>query len=152
MEGFQYETIDKQLERYRTNEAIDYEDLQERENSSMKDGVEAEIRDLTNPTEIVEAILSKVSGSDRTKGYFVSALQHLLLMPEDDAEERLRMFQLVDSMLSYVAMDRRLPDMDLKQSLNFTVQNLLDKLHSCLCLGGTFITRCPGRVGFETWM
>jgi cytokinesis protein len=27
-------------------------------------------------------------------------------------------------------MDRRLPDMDLKQSLNFTVQSLLDKLHT----------------------
>ncbi|KAG9876011.1 FH2-domain-containing protein, partial [Aureobasidium melanogenum] len=40
------------------------------------------------------------------------------------------MFQLVDAMLSYVAMDRRLPDMDLKQSLNFTVQSLMDKLYT----------------------
>ena len=40
------------------------------------------------------------------------------------------MFQLVDAMLSYVAMDRRLPDMDLKQGLNLSVQHLLDKLHT----------------------
>ncbi|CRK21567.1 hypothetical protein BN1708_017882, partial [Verticillium longisporum] len=66
----------------------------------------------------------------KTQDYFLSALQHLLLIRDTDGEERLRMFQLVDSMLSYVAMDRRLPDMDLKQSLNFTVQSLLDKLHT----------------------
>ena len=129
MEGFQYDVIDKQIERFRTNEAIDYEDLLERENSSMKDSIEGEVKDLTDPAQIVDAIMQKVQGS-RTQDYFVSALQHLLLIRENDGEERLRMFQLVDSMLSYVAMDRRLPDMDLKQSLNFTVQSLLDKLHT----------------------
>lgn len=129
MEGFQYDVIDKQIERFRTNEAIDYEDLLERENSSIKDNVEGEVKDLSDPTQIVDAIMQKVQGS-RTQDYFVSALQHLLLIRDNDGEERLRMFQLVDSMLSYVAMDRRLPDMDLKQSLNFTVQSLLDKLHT----------------------
>src|SRR5205814_6201269 len=129
MEGFQYEVIDKQVERFRTNEAIDYEDLLERENSSMKDSIEGEVKDLTDPVQIVDTIMQKVQGS-KTQDYFVSALQHLLLMRENDGEERLRMFQLVDAMLSYVAMDRRLPDMDLKQALNFTVQNLLDKLYT----------------------
>ena len=129
MEGFQYDVIDKQIERFRTNEAIDYEDLLDRENSSMKDSVEGDVKDLNDPVQIVDAIMQKVQGS-RTQDYFVSALQHLLLMRDNDGEERLRMFQLVDSMLSYVAMDRRLPDMDLKQSLNFTVQSLLDKLHT----------------------
>jgi len=129
MEGFQYDVIDKQIEKYRQNEVIDYEDLLEREGSSMKDGVEPEIKDLNDPIQIVEAIMQKVNGS-RTQDYFVSALQHLLLIRDNEGEERLRMFQLVDNMLSYVAMDRRLPDMDLKQSLNFTVQSLLDKLHT----------------------
>ncbi|KAF4616206.1 hypothetical protein G7Y89_g15200 [Cudoniella acicularis] len=129
MEGFQYDIIDKQIERFRTNEAIDYEDLLERDNSSMKDSVEGEVKDLNDPVQIVDAIMQRVQGS-RTQDYFISALQHLLLIRENDGEERLRMFQLVDSMLSYVAMDRRLPDMDLKQSLNFTVQSLLDKLHT----------------------
>ncbi|KAI9813819.1 MAG: hypothetical protein M1827_003609 [Pycnora praestabilis] len=129
MEGFQYEVIDKQVERYRTNEAIDYEDLLERENSSMKDSIEGEVKDLNDPAQIVDAIMSKVQGS-RSQDYFLSAMQHMLLIRDNDGEDRLRMFQLVDSMLSYVAMDRRLPDMDLKQSLNFSVQSLLDKLHT----------------------
>lgn len=129
MEAFQYDLIDKQVEHFRTNEAIDYEDMLERENSSMKDSIEGEVKDLNDPTQIVDAIQQRLQGTP-TQDYFVSALQHLLLMRDNDGEERLRMFQLVDSMLSYVAMDRRLPNMDLKQSLNFTVQNLLDKLHT----------------------
>ncbi|ROW02816.1 hypothetical protein VSDG_01826 [Cytospora chrysosperma] len=129
MEAFQYDLLDKQIERYRSNEAIDYEDMLERENSSIKDSVEGEVKDLNDPVQIADAISARLQGS-KTQDYFVSALQHLLLIREGDGEERLRMFQLVDSMLSYVAMDRRLPDMDLKQSLNFTVQSLLDKLHT----------------------
>ncbi|KAJ9131083.1 Cytokinesis protein sepA [Pleurostoma richardsiae] len=129
MEAFQYELIDKQIERFRTNEAIDYEDMLDRENSSIKDNVEGEVKDLNDPVQIVDAIQTRLQGT-KTQDYFISALQHLLLIRDNDGEERLRMFQLVDSMLSYVAMDRRLPDMDLKQSLNFTVQTLLDKLHT----------------------
>lgn len=129
MESFQYELLDKQIERFRTNEAIDYEDMLERDNSSIKDNIDADVKDLSDPVQIVDAIQQRLQGS-RTNDYFVSALQHLLLMRANDGEERLRMFQLVDAMLSYVAMDRRLPNMDLKQSLNFTVQSLLDKLHT----------------------
>ncbi|KAK7720815.1 hypothetical protein SLS57_005353 [Botryosphaeria dothidea] len=129
MEGFQYEVIDKQVERYRTNEAIDYEDLLERENSSMVDSIEGEVKDMNDPSQIVDAIQNKINGT-RAQDYFLSAMQHMLLIRDNEGEDRLRLFQLVDSMLSYVAMDRRLPDMDLKQSLNFTVQSLLDKLYT----------------------
>ncbi|KAI9785266.1 MAG: hypothetical protein M1816_000452 [Peltula sp. TS41687] len=129
MEGFQYDVIDTQIKRYRINEGIDYEDIMERDTGSFKDGVEPERKDLNDPVEIVDAIMSRVRGT-RTQDYFLSTMQHLLLIRENNGEDRLRMFQLVDAMLSYVAMDRRLPDMDLKQSLNFSVQNLLDKLHT----------------------
>jgi cytokinesis protein len=129
MEGFQYEVIDKQIERYMANEAIDYEDLLERENSSMVDSVEGDVKDMNDPTQIADAIMTKLKDGP-AQNYFLSAMQHLLLIRETEGEDRLKMFQLVDSMLSYVAMDRRLPDMDLKQSLNFTVQSLLDKLYT----------------------
>lgn len=129
MGGFQYDVIDKQIERYMANEAIDYEDYLERENNSMVDDVEGEAKDLNDPSQIADAIMQKVAGS-RTQDYFLSAMQHLLIIRDTEGEDRLKMFQLVDQMLSYVAMDRRLPDMDLKQSLNFTVQSLLDKLYT----------------------
>ena len=130
MEGFQYDVIDKQIEQYMANEAVDYEDFLEHENSSMVDSVDGgETKDLNDPSQIAEAIMTKVGGT-RAQDYFLSAMQHLLLIRDTESEDRNRMFQLVDSMLSYVAMDRRLPDMDLKQSLNFTVQSLLDKLYT----------------------
>lgn len=129
MEGFQYEIIDKQVERFRENEAIDYEDLLQREGSSMKDSVEGEVKDMNDPLQITDAINSKILGS-RSHDYFLSAMQHMLLIRENAGEEGLRMFQLVDAMLSYVAMDRRLPDLDLRQGLTFTVQSLLDRLHT----------------------
>ncbi|KAF7712744.1 Uncharacterized protein PECH_003748 [Penicillium ucsense] len=129
MEGFQYEVIDKQIERFRENEAIDYEDLLQREGSSMKDSVEGEVKDMSDPLQIADAISTKINGT-RSHDYFLSAMQHMLLIRENSGEEGLRMFQLVDAMMSYVAMDRRLPDMDLRQGLNFTVQSLLDRLHT----------------------
>ncbi|EXJ80416.1 cytokinesis protein [Capronia coronata CBS 617.96] len=129
MESFQYDVIDKQVAKFRENEAIDYEDLLQREGSSMVDSIEGEVKDMTDPVQITDAIMSKIHGT-RTQDYFISAMQHMLLLRDNSPDERLRMFQLMDSMLSYVAMDRRLPDMDLKQSLNFSVQNLLDRLHT----------------------
>lgn len=129
MEDFQYEVIDKQIERYRTNEAIDYEDLLDREGGSIHESMEGEGRDLNDPVQIVEAIQQRVKGS-KEGDYFLSTLQHLLLIRDNEGEDRLKLFQLVESMLGYVAMDRRLPDMDLKQSLNFSVQSLLDKLYT----------------------
>ncbi|KIV98923.1 uncharacterized protein PV09_09310 [Verruconis gallopava] len=129
MEEFQYEVIDKQIEQYRTNKAIDYEDLLERDNASMVESVESEGRDINDPVQIAEAIQSKLLNT-KANDYFLSMMQHLLLLRDNDAEDRLRTFQLVEAMLSYVVMDRRLPDMDLKQSLNFTVQSLLDKLYT----------------------
>lgn len=129
MEEFQYDAIDKQIERFRENEAIDYEDLLQREGSSMKDSVEGEVKDMGDPMQIVDAIATKINGT-RAHDYFLSAMQHMLLIRENAGEEGLRMFQLVDAMMSYVAMDRRLPDLDLRQGLNFTVQSLLDRLHT----------------------
>ncbi|RJE18445.1 Cytokinesis protein sepA, partial [Aspergillus sclerotialis] len=129
MEGFQYEVIDKQIERFRENEAIDYEDLLQREGSSIKDSIEGEVKDMSDPLQIADAINSRINGS-RAHDYFLSAMQHMLLIRENSGEDGLRMFQLVDAMLSYVAMDRRLPDLDLRQGLTFTVQSLLDRLHT----------------------
>ncbi|KAG9810169.1 FH2-domain-containing protein, partial [Aureobasidium melanogenum] len=91
MEQFQYDIIDKQVERYRSNEIIDYEDLLEKEN--QVDGQDPEPQDLNDPVQIVQAIMSKVNGS-HSADYFVSSLQHLLLIRDNEAEDRLRMFQL----------------------------------------------------------
>lgn len=129
MQGFQYELIDKQIQKYEDDAATDYDELMERDGGSMADSIEGDPKDLNDPTAIVDAIMTKVQGS-QAQDYFLSSLQHLLLMRDNNHEDRLRMFQLVDSILGYVVMDRRLPDMELKASLNFSVQALMDKLHT----------------------
>jgi len=128
MEDFQYEVITKQVEGYRDHESIDYEDLFENGNSNTQGSAET-IKDLNDPVQVANAIMSRVNGS-RSQGYFLSAMQHMLLIQDNEGEDRLRMFQLVDSMLSHVAMDRKMPNTDLKESLNYTVQSLLDNLYT----------------------
>ncbi|KAF8427296.1 hypothetical protein EV426DRAFT_529656 [Tirmania nivea] len=127
MKQFKYELIDKQIERYEEDCQVDYEDLLERDGQSMIEGQEGEVKDLNDPVAIVEAINSRVQGS-RTQDYFISALHHLLLIRDDIGDDRLRQFQLIDAILGHVVMDRRMPDMDLKASLNFSIQNIVDKL------------------------
>jgi cytokinesis protein len=129
MQGFQYDLIDKQIQKYEEDAAVDYDELMERDGTSMVDSIEGDSKDLNDPAAIVDAIMAKIQGSS-TQDYFVSSLQHLLLMRDNTTEDRLRMFQLVDAILGYVVMDRRLPDMDLKASLNFSVQSLMDKLNT----------------------
>jgi len=127
MKQFKYELLDKQIERYEEDCQVDYEDLLERDGQSMIEDQEGEVKDLNDPVAIVEAINSRVQGS-RTQDYFISALHHLLLIKDDTGDDRLRLFQLIDAILGHVVMDRRMPDMDLKASLNFSIQNIVDKL------------------------
>ena len=127
MKHFKYELIDKQIERYEEDSQVDYEDLFERDGQSMMEGQEGEVKDPNDPVSIVEAINTKIQGS-RTQDYFISALHHLLLIKDDTGDDRLRLFQLIDAILGHVVMDRRMPDMDLKASLNFSIQGILDKL------------------------
>lgn len=128
MADFQYDVIDKQIDRYRDNEAIDYEDILSQQGGRSRDSVYT-VKDMQDPVQIAEAIQSRVAGS-KTSDYFLSSMQNMLLLRENDSEDMQRMFQLVNSMLSYVAMDRRLPDLELKQSLNFTMQSVLDRMYT----------------------
>jgi cytokinesis protein len=129
LEEIQYEPVDQQVDKYRTNEAVDYEEMLERgDNDSLEDG-EGQQRDLNDPVLIIEYIQKKIINTEAYNP-FISSLQHLLLMMQNDSGDSLRALKLVDGMLNYVAMDRRLPDMELKQALNFTVQGLLDKIYT----------------------
>lgn len=128
LEEIQYDPVEQQIDKYRTNEAIDFEEMVDRENGSHMEG-EVEQKDLSDPVQIVDYIQKKIANTDAYNP-FISSMQHLLLMLQNDPGDSLRAFKLVDGMLNYVAMDRRLPDMELKQALNFTVQSLLDRIYT----------------------
>ena len=56
MEIFGFNLIDRQVEKFRENEIIDYEDMLQRKSWSHVDVVEPEVKDLTDPKEEMEVI------------------------------------------------------------------------------------------------
>lgn len=122
MQQFHYDALTEQLQKYDEAAALDYEDLLNVER-------EEDIRSMDDPTEIVSEIWSRVKETE-AEGFFLSAMQHFLLVREDPTDEGARMFQLVDALLSHVVMDRINPDADLSNVLNFSVQSILDRLQT----------------------
>lgn len=119
---FNYENINKQLQKYDESAAVDYEDLLSIER-------EEDIKDMDNPVDITNEIWSRVKETS-AEGFFVSAMQHFLLVREDPSDDGARMFQLVDALLSHVVMDHINPEADVGNVLNFSVQAILDRLQT----------------------
>ncbi|KAK9386817.1 hypothetical protein V1515DRAFT_104580 [Lipomyces mesembrius] len=122
MQQFKYELVNEQIQQYDDAAALDYEDLMERQQ-------EDEIRDLDDPVEIAEDIWRRVRGTP-SEDFFVSSMQHLLLVRDDKSDDRANAYKLIDGILSYVVMDRILPDRDLRSTLQYSIQEIMNKMHS----------------------
>ncbi|KAK9373598.1 uncharacterized protein V1513DRAFT_402661 [Lipomyces chichibuensis] len=122
MQQFNYELVNEQIQQYDDAAALDYEDLMERQQ-------EDEIRDLDDPVEIAEDIWRRVRGTP-SEDFFVSSMQHLLLVRDDKNDDRANAYKLIDGILSYVVMDRILPDRDLRSTLQYSIQEIMNKMHS----------------------
>ncbi|KAK9448642.1 uncharacterized protein V1518DRAFT_405912 [Limtongia smithiae] len=120
MQKFEYDVINEQIQQYEDTAALDYEDLMELQQ-------EDEIRDLDDPVEIAENIWSRVKNTP-SEDFFISAMQHMLLVRDERPDDRARVFKLVDGVLSYIAMDRVLPDQDLRSTLRYTVEDILGRM------------------------
>src|SRR5260221_696164 len=96
--GFHYVGLDTQLAKY--------EELLEKDHKQLLQNFNQDIlRDMTDPYDVYRAILSSVEGTDAFK-YFLSAMQHLLLVRADD-EVKTRYYQLVDSLVTSVVLDKK---------------------------------------------
>lgn len=122
MQLFKYDLISEQIQKYDEAAAVDYEDLLSLERVE-------DIKSMDDPSDIAQEIWSRVKGT-YAEGYYLSAMQHFLLVREDPTDEGARMFQLVDAILSHVVMDRISPDKDLRNVMNFSVQNILSRLET----------------------
>ncbi|KAK9481287.1 hypothetical protein V1514DRAFT_365163 [Lipomyces japonicus] len=122
MQEFNYDLINEQIQQYEDVAALDYEDL-------MDQRQEDEIRDLDDPVEIAEDIWQRVKGTP-SEDFFVSSMQHLLLVRDNPNDDRSHAFKLIDGILSYIVMDRIMPDRDLRTTLQFSVQEILNKMYS----------------------
>ena len=96
--AFAYPKIDRQLEAYETLAEEDRAQL-------IRTFDEGILRDVSDPYDVYRAIMSSVEGS-QAQSYFLSAMQHLLLIRED-GDVRTRYFQLIDSLVTSVVMDKK---------------------------------------------
>lgn len=91
--------IDKQLRLLQKTLDEDEDKLRERLDQEI-------LKDLTNPQDVYNAITSKVQDT-KARDYFLSMMQHLLLIREDGAP-MVHYYQLIDSLVTDVVLDKKL--------------------------------------------
>jgi cytokinesis protein len=97
--NFGVTTIDKQITKIKDLFMEDEKILRER----LDQGI---LQDLTNPQDVFNAIHAKTDGT-RARNYFLSMMQHLLLIRED-GQSMVHYYQLLDSIVTDVILDNKL--------------------------------------------
>ncbi|RXW21019.1 hypothetical protein EST38_g4845 [Candolleomyces aberdarensis] len=79
------------------------------------------LKDLENPQDVFNAISSKTKGT-KAQDYFLSMMQHLLLIRED-GQPLVHYYQLLDSIVTDVVMDKKLAGAE--QRLGYSVERII---------------------------
>ena len=111
---FGFPEIDGQISTIRRVILADEKEFQERFHQET-------LRDLTNPQDVFNAIHEKTKGT-RATNYFLSMMQHLLLIREE-GQPMVHYFQLLDSIITDVVMEKKL--LGAEQRLGFPVSQLI---------------------------
>ncbi|CDS00429.1 hypothetical protein [Sporisorium scitamineum] len=120
MHAFKNPDLDAQIGVFEKGAEADHEDVVETFNKEV-------LTDLSDPVDVFRAIVGKVEGS-RAYDFFLSALQHLLLIRRD-GDDLVHYYQLIDSMVTSVVMDRKgaVEGNDLSSLLGVSVNNVLSR-------------------------
>ena len=112
--------LDVQMSVYEKNAAADQEEMMESFHQST-------VKDLNDPQDVFRLVMDRVQDS-RAKDFFMSALQHLLFIQRDGAD-LVHFYQLIDSMISTVVMDRdgAATNADLESLMGTSLNNVLDR-------------------------
>ncbi|KAG0052875.1 hypothetical protein BGZ83_002023 [Gryganskiella cystojenkinii] len=119
MRSLNHDLIDRQLNIYEDEAENDYEDMIEFYNHKI-------LHDMSDPYDVFHALLRSVESS-RAYDFFLSLLQHMLLIREE-GDLRIRYFQLMDAIVTQVVLDRRGITDDFDQKLGISVNQLVSKL------------------------
>ncbi|GJJ73060.1 hypothetical protein EMPS_05418 [Entomortierella parvispora] len=119
MRSLNHDLIDRQLNIYEDEAENDYEDMIEFYNHKI-------LHDMSDPYDVFHALLRSVESS-RAYDFFLSLLQHMLLIREE-GDMRIRYFQLMDAIVTQVVLDRRGVTDDFDQKLGISVNQLVSKL------------------------
>ena len=98
-ESFGYDTTNKHVEILKLSLEDDEKALRERMDQDI-------LKDLANPEDVYKALLAKTQNS-KAKDYLLSMFQHLLLVRED-GPALAHYYQLIDSMVTDLVMDKQL--------------------------------------------
>jgi len=99
LKDFGHSSMDRIILQIETEEQDDARELARDYNQDL-------LRDMSNPHDIFNAILASVQGT-RAHDFFLSSMQHLLLIRDDDDETRMRYFQLIDQLITSVVLDQK---------------------------------------------
>ena len=99
LSSFGVSTIDARIEELRDILEEDEQRLRERMNQEI-------LQDLNNPADVYSAIVDKIKDT-KAREYFLSMMQHMLLIHEDGAP-MVHYFQLIDSLVTDVVLDKKL--------------------------------------------
>jgi cytokinesis protein len=89
---------------------------------SLKERLDQEIlKDFTNPEDVYRAITARVKGS-KAEDYFLSMMQHLLLIREE-GQPMVHYYQLLDGIVTDVVMDKKLEGAE--QRLGYSVERVI---------------------------
>ncbi|THH08533.1 hypothetical protein EW145_g2635 [Phellinidium pouzarii] len=115
---FGYPQIERQLD------LID--NLIDADERALRDVLDQEIlRDYSNPQDVYSAIVAKTQGS-KALDYFLSAMQHLLLIHEEGPALN-HYYQIIDSAVTDIVLDRKLNGAESK--LGTSVQRIIAQLN-----------------------
>ncbi|KAG0049422.1 hypothetical protein BGZ83_005772 [Gryganskiella cystojenkinii] len=119
MRSLNHDLIDRQLNIYEDEAENDYEDMVEFYNHQI-------LHDMSDPYDVFHALLRSVESS-RAYDFFLSLLQHMLLIREE-GDLRIRYFQLMDAIVTQVVLDRKGITDDFDQKIGISVNQLVSKL------------------------
>ncbi|KAF9147778.1 hypothetical protein BG015_010519, partial [Linnemannia schmuckeri] len=119
MRDLKHDLIDRQLNIYEDEAENDYEDMIEFYNHQI-------LHDMSDPYDVFHALLRSVESS-RAYDFFLSLLQHMLLIREE-GDLRIRYFQLMDAIVTQVVLDRRGITDNFDQKFGISVNQLVGKL------------------------
>ncbi|KAG0304695.1 hypothetical protein BGZ98_005170 [Dissophora globulifera] len=119
MRALNHDLIDRQLNIYEDEAENDHEDMIEFYNHKI-------LHDMSDPYDVFHALLRSVESS-RAYDFFLSLLQHMLLIREE-GDLRIRYFQLMDAIITQVVLDRRGITDNFDQKLGISVNQLVSKL------------------------
>jgi cytokinesis protein len=102
------------------------QDALDEDERKLRERLDQEIlKDLNNPQDVYNALCAKTDGT-KAKGYFLSMMQHLLLIHEE-GQPMVHYFQLLNSLVTDVVLDKKLANAE--QRLGLTVERIIGQFN-----------------------